>query len=558
MAYGPYTDWVNERGITAEERRYRKEFAKDQLAQDRRAGIKDDERDIAKMKRLRAAQQRKEERERERRRKERERERDNSPQDFSGSDTKFKRSPGEQAASFGKWYLGGGVLNNIWNMISGGKTTIIDKIFNKTSGNRITESRAKEILDQTGMTWSEFNDFISKYPDATEADLKDYMIAATKLAASGKLTKNGKPASENDIFEDVLNSPAQGDDSPNKFTNAFNRLDKNITDSIDVKDSKKIYQAPVDEDGNIDPDDLPAGVKSNKLSSELLSAARENLHEAKKERQEFKKMGLEQYDTAQDDRKRQMEIEDETRKKFEQRVIELRAERNRSLQNYEIARRQSMLDRDDRRSLMNEIKNAPSTYEEAQRQGHEKALQNASALASVLPTSQGGGVVSQLMNQARQQDLDVASASAVGRLQEAEGRRKQLGDLIAQNQEAAQKQQGIDQGLMSQALAAMQAEAGNAALPLSIAGRAQSSYLTNQAQALDTFKTGMASLMGAAGMGSGAIGSNLDIRKYLSSEDQRTFDNMMAKYQLGLQGLQTFSNAAGQTTGAMAKAGAGG
>ena len=82
-----------------------------------------------------------------------------------------------------------------------------------------------------------------------------------------------------------------------------------------------------------------------------------------------------------------------------------------------------------REALMRQIQEAPSTYEEAQRQAHDKSIQNQASLLASAGTRGGGGLRG-ILDQQRQKDLDIGSSSAVGRMEEMNQRRQLVGNLL--------------------------------------------------------------------------------------------------------------------------------
>ena len=386
------------------------------------------------------------------------------------------------------------------------------------------------MLSKYGFTSNSINLILKENPNISEQEVRE-LARATKDAintgnvkASKATRKLGVPKSEENQLSAVMALLNSGGDY------------KSVVDTY--KDS----DIPIGEGEALnmsDPDSL-SGL-SMQARKEGLRRSNELFKTAKEDKKKLDDRSDDMFDRSEEERERRLDLEDQTLDDVEESRKRSQEERLAALENYRQSRSQYQDDRVSRTSLMNEIRNAPSTYEEAQRQGHEQSLKNTAALAAVLPTRGGGSAVKSLLDKQQELDLNVASSSAVGRLQEIENRRGMLGQLLGQNQQAAQAQQQLDQQSQQSAIAGGNLDLQYSQIPMSIARSAGASSQADANLALQQRQLGLSAVGLSGNFGQGMLGTNLDIQKFFSDEEDKEYQKRMQQMQLALGTASAFT-----------------
>ena len=407
-----------------------------------------------------------------------------------------------------------------------------------------------------GMTWPGGNRNLTKFG-----------FSKNQSEAIMKYNPNISEQQASDLaraVQDIVNSGNVKEDSP--WWNLWRGDDRHKQDAAiksimesgqDFKDVAKAYRdagRPITYNEAINASD-PESTSSLESESKRLGLERstELYEQAKQDKEKLDQRSDELYRSSQEERERRIRLEDEALRQSRESRKLTTEERLNAIENYRGARDQYEQDRMSRTSLMNEIRNAPSTFEEAQRQGHEQSLKNTAALTSVLPTRAGGSAVKELLDRQQELDLNVASSSSVGRLQEIENRRNLLGNLLGQQQSGAQRQQQIDQqaGLSATQQGALDLQFSQ--MPLNISKGSGDASRFDLQSSIQNRQQGLNAVQLSGNFGSQSLGTNLNYNKFYGDEQQREFQRSMDQWKMGLDTAKLGLNAASGGTGALSK-----
>ena len=294
-----------------------------------------------------------------------------------------------------------------------------------------------------------------------------------------------------------------------------------------------------------DEEFLEEKAKSDYEADVSFLKAKKNLGKKTEETQELtEEIADEQRDRSEDDfrrsereRQRARELQDRALSDLDEQTALLREERRRAISNYAGARQDYQDDRQAQKGLISELRNAPSTYEEAARQGHEQSLKNQSALASLLPTRAGGSAARDILNQQKELDLNIAQSSAVGRLEEINQRRSQIANILAAQQGSAQNQQQLDLAQSDASRLGISTEVGLAGVPLGIADSARQDSYADRGLSDTNLQTSLQNYGASLGLEVDNLKLQQAIDSYNKSGDQQAFQNSLATLGLGLNAL---------------------
>ncbi len=234
-----------------------------------------------------------------------------------------------------------------------------------------------------------------------------------------------------------------------------------------------------------------------------------------------------EYKQGEDEADRAEDLEDDVLRERKRDKAKYSDERDQRIQEY-LADRQSQIGTEkELDQMMAEVKNAPSTVREAVRQAEEESLRNNAALAASLPTRFGGSSARSLLDQQREQSLNIAQGSAVGQLQESEGRRDLISRLLGQKQtsQAARQQLAIQGG--QQALTGQQVATQSLAPILNVAGTARTNERFGKQIGLSQIGLGLQATDSAHSNILGGLQSNLQQAQWFNELDQQKRKEIM-------------------------------
>ena len=338
-------------------------------------------------------------------------------------------------------------------------------------------------------------------------------------------------------FVDAVNSRQQRDGGT--INDAFEDTIRDVRTQEDVKDAivenRKLGQSRVTQEAKTDKDLIKSREDLSDKIKDVQDIAEETA-ETQTDRSE------EDFERAEEERARARQLQDQTLADFNEQRDRLREERYQSIINYNQSRQNYQDDRVAQKGLISELRNAPSTYEEAQRQGHEQSLKNMSALASVLPTRAGGSTTRDLLNQQQQLDLNIAQSSSVGRLEEITQRRNTIANILASQQGAAQNQQQLDLSQADASRLGLGTEIGVAGVPLGIADTSRQDSYADRGLSDTNLQQALANQSASLGFGIDNLKLQQAIDAYEESGDQQEFANRMQQLGLGINAVTSIIN----------------
>jgi len=367
-----------------------------------------------------------------------------------------------------------------------------------------------------------------KFPDSDPRDIRDFADQAYR--AYEQSDERGSSGFPSFVKEYVRTTQSETEDGEEIDISDATETNREIDEGRpDVTTEEKNRERVTGE--------APTSAKRQDLTSEALDAARKTfdksfeLYDDQVERAEdFERL-------SNQERRRRLGLEDEALEEAERSAARVDEDRRRYLEDYELAREDARFDRDARKGLIEELRNAPSTYEEAQRQGHEQTLKNQAALAAVLPTRAGGSAVRSILDQQKELDLNVAQASSVGRLQEIAGRRNLMAQLLSQNQAGALEQQKLALTQGAQGLEFGKQDLVRSNLKLGVAGSAARGEQLAQSNYLESLGLGFSALTGSQTGASMAGKGSLALSQFLSSEEEKEHARFMRLLGAGAAGI---------------------
>ncbi|MBE8232421.1 MAG: hypothetical protein HAW67_01710 [Endozoicomonadaceae bacterium] len=381
-----------------------------------------------------------------------------------------------------------------------------------------------EYLREEGFSDNQIRRLSNRFPQATRRERDKIIEEIRDISNSDNIGIGGW---------DRLTSTQRGDkaleifikrgsiDDPGKVTEELSKIEGTYT-SVDELDTALGKGR-----------DTGEGLKTE-TSEFFLNQSREQYEKSKDIQKEVGKDADRFRDSAEDERRRRLRLEDKALKGAQSTISEAKRERAIGIQQFLQARKSYTESRTERQDLIKEIREAPSTYEEAQRQAMNQSLKNQASLLSNLPTRGGGSGARELLDRQQESDLNIAQASSVGRLQELEGRRNSIGALLSQQSGQDQSQQQLDLGFANSSLDAGKFGLLGSQTQLQVAGQAGRQQQLDNQNVLQSYGLGLQAVgLGNSGLGS-SIGSNLQTSQFLNDKDNSILDRLLGLAGAGL------------------------